>query len=691
MRLIRMYRFCIFAMLCITQMPSYATEPVNYARMRDEISLLRHLNLAELMDVPVYSGDRTLKKLRTSTANMVVISDEDIARSGAKMLSDLLWMTAGIQVQVKNNKRHTAWFRGVQTEFNNKVALFIDGMPSRDLFGGFKLDREIPLDNIKRIEIIRGPGSTLYGSNAFSGVISVFTYAPGERPSPNAVTLDIGNAGTYGVYLRGEEELKHAYVQVQGKYYDTDGHIPVYDRNGRANNSENPKQSLSYLQLKAALKAHKLSFNMVLSDFDNLNVNKGIQRPSARDIKRYSFNLHYAQEVSDTLSAQWHLYYTRHDRSERETTYLMTERQRVDVLEDYTYNDNVSLLGLQSIWNYDWHPRHALVAGFQLQHETQLDNTYIDQILRVTNDYATAPNPDYQHLELSNLGVFAQYSYDITPDKTAFTAGLRYDKLDLFSNQISYRLGLTHRFNTYFSAKLLYGTAFRSPNFLEFTRANINTPLPDVETVNTLEAQLNYTTSHYSLSLSVFHNEYEDVIQRLQGEQFGNVGGQDIYGSELETRLNLSQHWSGFANFSALQAEDKETGEALPLFADWTATVGLDWQYQHAEHRWSVHNHLVTYGDRHDWPSSTWNPGQQARYDHRSADLADGFSIWYASVRYQILHGTYKGLELALSIHNVLNETYYTQVSSTPNANRIAYFDTQYEPRQYDLSLSYHW
>jgi len=667
----------------------YANEVVDYANLRDEVSLLRTLDLTELMETRVYSGERQLKKLRESAANILVITDKDIARTGAKMLSDVLRVMAGIQVQVKSNNRHTAWFRGVQTEFNNKVALLIDGVPFRDLFGGFKLDEEIPLNSIKRIEIIRGPGSTLYGTNAFSGVISVFTYSPGERKPANEVSVEVGNVSTFSTYLRGETELKQAYVQLQAKYFNTDGHAPLHDRNGRLNNTENPQQSLDYLQFKAASKDHDLQFSALYSSFDNLNVNKGFERPSQRNFKRYSVNLNYTQNIRDSLTAQWHLYYTRNDRFEREAKYDMLNGQRRHVLEGYSFKDDVSLLGLQSIWNYSWHPNHKLVAGLDIQHETLEESIYINENTAEVGSFVL--NPAYKNVGITNVGLFAQYSYQIIPEKTTLTMGLRHDILDLFSNQFSYRLGLTHLFNQRLSAKLLYGTAFRSPNFLEFSRAEIGTARPDVETVNTLETQLNYTTQDYSFSFSAFRNHYTDVIQRLQGEQFSNRGNQEIYGLELESRFNLSSQWSSLMNLSYLKVEQEETGEELPLFAEWTASLGLDWQFQKAGNRWTVHNHLIVYGDRHDWPANTWNTGQQARYDNRDPELTDGFAIWYASIRYQKLTGRYKGLELALTIHNVLDEIYYTQSSSTPRADRIAYFDNQYEARQYYLSITYHW
>ncbi|MCP4700019.1 MAG: TonB-dependent receptor plug domain-containing protein [Gammaproteobacteria bacterium] len=678
-------RICISLFLCLPNL----FIPANAAKQfSDRSQDLFKMDLQELMNIKVFSPARKSERLRESPANILVIDAQAIRKLGAKMLSEVLWTVAGIQVQVKNNNRHTAWMRGVQTEFNNKIALFMDGVPFRDSHGGFKLDEEIPLENIKRIEIIRGPGSALYGANAFSGVISIFTYAAGERENNSQVKAETGNHGSWTGYLRLQGKLPFAWLQAQAKYFDTDGQTLEYDRTGVRDNTEPAAQALEYVKLKAASKDHKLKANALFSRFDNRRVSKGIEVASDRAFDRYLLNLEYDHAFSKTLEAHWNVYHTRYERFEREASFEMLDGRRNRVIADDSYNDDVSLLGLHNVFTWQLNERNTIVSGFEIQREKLEESKRTNELAGVQGSYVV--NPAYKNLALTNYGFFVQDSYALRPKKTSLTLSMRYDMLDLFPEQFSYRLGIVHLFSKSISAKLLYGTAFRSPSFLEFSRAGTGTPLPDVESLKTLEAQLSYTRKEFTHTLSAYRNQYNDVIQRIRDEYFDNAGNQTIYGLEWESRFNLSKRWSGFFNLAWLRG--KESGEHIPLLADWTIAAGLDWTYRQGGSEWSVHNHVTAYGDRHDWPDSTWNPGQQQRYPTRDDDLADGFIIWNAGLHYKRLSGRLKGFEASFTVNNMLDETYYTQSSqAAPKPNRAAYFDNQYDQRQYYLTLRYNW
>lgn len=112
---------------------------------------------------------------------------------GFKTLYDLLNTVAGVQTYNASVGRQRAWFRGAQSEFNSKIALFIDGVPVRNLRGGFPTDMALPIDRVKSVEIVRGPGSTLYRTNALSGSIHILTYSPSELGSRTQVKAEVGN------------------------------------------------------------------------------------------------------------------------------------------------------------------------------------------------------------------------------------------------------------------------------------------------------------------------------------------------------------------------------------------------------------------------------------------------------------------------------------------------------------------
>ena len=276
-----------------------------------------------------------------------------------------------------------------------------------------------------------------------------------------------------------------------------------------------------------------------------------------------------------------------------------------------------------------------------------------------------------------------------------------FDKLELFDDQFSYRIGLTHAFTDTISAKLLYGTAYRSPSFLEFTRAPVNSPLPNVETMQTIEAQINYRSKTLQLGLTAYHNNYDDFIARknsfhensenLDAGVFANIDNQTITGVELETKYLINTQWNAFLNASWSYAESSNENKPLPLLADWTVTTGIEWHRPLGIGEIQFNNHLITYGQRRDWPTSIWDPGQQQRYPNREEHFNDAFVTLNSALHYRIMVHKQQALEFSLTAHNLLDQNYYTQSLTPPSSDKPAYFDTQYQGRNIRFSVSYLW
>jgi len=123
-------------------------------------------------------------------------------------------------IQENQAGHQNVWIRGVQQEFNKKILLLIDGVPMRDLYtGNFNIDEMIPLENVEKIEVLNGPGSVLYGTNAFAGTISITTKSKGR--SVQVAYGSFNRIETYGEYNVGG-------LYVSGKYYSSDGFQPEY-------------------------------------------------------------------------------------------------------------------------------------------------------------------------------------------------------------------------------------------------------------------------------------------------------------------------------------------------------------------------------------------------------------------------------------------------------------------------------
>src|SRR5271169_6846398 len=138
---------------------------------------LTKVNIEDLMNIEVTSVSKKEQKLSRVAAAVFVITPEDIRRSGATNIPDLLRMVPGLQVAQINGSTWAITARGFDGQYSNKLLVLVDGRTvySPIFSGTFWDSQTLLLDNIARIEVIRGPGATLWGANAVNGVINITT------------------------------------------------------------------------------------------------------------------------------------------------------------------------------------------------------------------------------------------------------------------------------------------------------------------------------------------------------------------------------------------------------------------------------------------------------------------------------------------------------------------------------------
>jgi iron complex outermembrane receptor protein len=144
---------------------------------------LTTLNIEDLMNVKVTSASKKEQKLSRTAAAIFVITQEDIRRSGATSIPDVLRMVPGMNVAQINGSTWAISARGFNQQFSNKLLVMIDGrVVYTSTFAGVFWDTvlDFPLEDIARIEVIRGPGGTVWGANAVDGVINILTKKSSE-------------------------------------------------------------------------------------------------------------------------------------------------------------------------------------------------------------------------------------------------------------------------------------------------------------------------------------------------------------------------------------------------------------------------------------------------------------------------------------------------------------------------------
>src|SRR5712675_1435252 len=207
------------------------------------IGELKQLNVEDLMNVEVTSVSRHPEKLLAAASAIQVITQEDIRRSGATSIPEALRLADNLQVAQKNAHDWAISARGFNTELANKLLVMIDGRSVyTPLFSGvFWNVQDYLLEDIDRIEVISGPGGTLWGANAVNGVINISSK---NAKDTQGLYLEGGGGGPE---LKGFTGVRYGgtlapdiYFRAYGKYFDRGNE--VYANGSNATDSWNMRQ-----------------------------------------------------------------------------------------------------------------------------------------------------------------------------------------------------------------------------------------------------------------------------------------------------------------------------------------------------------------------------------------------------------------------------------------------------------------
>ncbi|MFC1708198.1 TonB-dependent receptor plug domain-containing protein [Planctomycetota bacterium] len=298
-------------LLCLT----LSIAPVTAAFSRDDLSSEeRFFQLEELI---VTTASKFAQKESEAPAIVKVWEREFIEAIGAKTVSDVLRTCAGIYIPISSETRELAWIRGVNGADNSRVLVLIDGFPFKDVFyaHGY-IDEYVPISHVKRIEFIKGPGSALYGANAFSGVINIIT-EDGKSFDKKRIAVAAGS-----FYEKRIELVAGGATETPLGELDFIGFVKVFDTEGsggkkKANpNIANPNQSRPLRSLAGGLKLRLGDLTLrgdmftfetrrIDGKYDENNVsNILIQDATAYRYFYQSLSLHLDHDLSDELNVQ---------------------------------------------------------------------------------------------------------------------------------------------------------------------------------------------------------------------------------------------------------------------------------------------------------------------------------------------------------------------------------------------------
>ncbi len=524
--------------LCLNQPSIAATDNV-------EPTNLFTLDIESLMHVKVSVASKRDENIYDAPGVVSVMTDTDIERFGANSLSDVIARFPNVykwgSEVFRNN---TTSIRGqTLTHVDNTVLLLLNGRPMRESFGGglnLAIYESFPVEAIKRIEMIRGPGSVLYGSNAFSGVINIITKSPADGGENYQVSSSYGSFNTQAYQVAMTKQIGEVGTVFSLSSRNEDGWNFAFTDAAGNHGEEKHGNDTHGVFIQSKYKGLTLTGFVGYSRYDELDT--GMTLPASQRLHQRHF-----------VDAQYE-----HQLSERWGTTL-----------NLTFNN----------WESQ-NSEDATDGLFEISFNGQLTDD-IELVTGASIDHHNSTVTDASTSRLST-SYYLQGEYRVLNWLT-LVGGLQLNKPDDIDLDLSPRLGTIIRFNENWRAKLLYGEAFRSPYSLETSISVpgilVGSSDLEAETISTFDAQLLYNNHDYSSALTFYQSKQKDTIVRsgARPATFINGGEVNYWGIEWEGRIQLGSHWDIQGSLTYQAGEDEADNEDVGLVPHYMAKIGVSY------------------------------------------------------------------------------------------------------------------
>lgn len=438
------------------------------------------------LDDVVVIATRTPQPRESVIADVTVIEQAEIQRAGQANLAELLQLQPGFEISTNGGAGKTAniFLRGTNSDH---TLILLDGMRIQSATAGTTTLENLPLAQIDRIEILRGPATSLYGQDAIGGVIQIFTKKGGEGVHAYA-SLGYGTyqtkKGTAGV--NGKANNTRFALNVSAE--DTDGFSALNtDKANLADDDGYRNVSVSGSLSHEIIVGHTVGLQFLNSDGETQFDNRfnGTDFNSRADINQQSVSIYTKNKLTDYWLSNFKVGVT---------------KDKLKSLDEYgaPVPSRFNTKQTQINWQNDFTlPVGTLTLMYDRLEETVSSNTLYNQTKRSNNGYVAS--------YLANLGAHAVH------------VSVRKDHNSSFGQQSTGGVGYSYRLNDNWQAVASYGKAFKAPTFndLYFPDSfGFKTSNPDLvpEKSNSVEASLRYDAENTQASVTVYENKVRNLI-----------------------------------------------------------------------------------------------------------------------------------------------------------------------------------
>ena len=659
------------------------------AEFSREVNYLAELSLEELMQVEVTISTNTRQPRHKAPSVVSVISATDIEKAGAANLVEILETVPGIHIFYNTFAfRPLISFRGAKA---NQTLLMVNGSPMKDLYWGFgNYWKGLPVSMIDRVEIIRGPGSAVYGADAAAGVINVITKTAAGIHH-NEVGVRAGSYNSQTAWAQYGGDWNGFDINFTADIFQTDGHSPLIESDAiKSQSASNSPSEATY-----GWSSQDWRFSMGKDNWDLLfdysrhnDLEVGLtgggtleQTTTAAEDSRLGVELRYSNKgLSEDLTLDSVLRYDHLDYDSGEGFMEQPPGYQDSSGNTYTAGliNKMAAAERRINWElsslYSGLEHHELHFGlgitwqdlYEVEQQVNFGTGPDGNILPVDGPLVTLSDTSYAFAPekaRTNLYLFLQDVWQMA-DAINLTLGARLDRYSDFGTAFNPRIALVWENSPTLTTKLIYGEAYRAPSYQELfadTSFSVHNEGLDPENSSTLELSLAYLIRpNLHLELNLFQLHLEDMIGRDSNMQYQNIGEHTINGVELEARWQLSDRIRLAGNYSQRDSGDSSFRALYEPERD--GYLRFNWRLTH-DWFWNLQGNWI---------------GKRVRSSSDSRDTLDGYQLTDTTIRYQGAEWIFSGSIRNLFDTNAREYTGRSIANDLPLPGRNVYIDIHY-------------
>lgn len=626
----------------------------------------------------VSGATKRVENVKTAPATVRVFTKEEIKDLGVETLSDLLNLLSSAIVTPQTNSRDSLWIRGIRNRYNDKILLLVDSVPISDpIYSHSPIDEYLTLENVERVEIIFGPSSALYGSNAFAGTINVITKKP-EEGSSFHISGKGGNYNTKGAFAEYNYKNGDFGIYAYFSYFDTDGDGLDRQRHFLPQTLKwNPKKriagGITFEYKEWILRVSRIHYyHTFYTDWD-------IPTWRWKD-EGYFYNDTFASlekqfKLNSKTTISFKTYYADYDLRNYWREFIWGRQTPNSSPNDVDYSIDVFKNGIkvgsELQFNYTPSEKANTIAGISFD---RIKTGRVEDLWqKVSNGAITRPffiNPE----SLNNYAGYFQQSYKPT-DRLTLLGGVRIDHLDLYGYKTTPRISVVYTPENKTVFKCLYGEAFRQPSMREYFTVDLTGSFPagnknlNPEKIRTLEVSGSYFCDKGGdFSIILFSEWTYDEIYSENNQPYDNYSGHKIRGLEAkyhytsekaEMNLGYSRNWCNLYNIPPYIIK----GEGIFSFTD--------------KIKLSLFGGYVAQRPRDPKDLFYYDPSRKPY----KRENVPGYFLLNTTLS---IYPFWKNFELSASIYNLFNKDYFY-----PTYEPTKYYDLKAPNRTFLVRIGY--